>query len=155
MPTKWWSSNISGDYTHNTMVVQQDNDLVEIDANRLTARMNNTFKVTKAISLQHFFMYQGKSRFLQGEMQDMWRMDLGARYTFMGGKASLSARVSDIFRTFYGRLEMYSPDRGAGNFRWEAHTMNIGFTYNFGGKVRSRAEAQQNKSDSQGGGVGF
>lgn len=155
VPTKWWSSNISGDYTHNTMVVQQDNDLVEIDANRLTARMNNTFKVTKAISLQHFFMYQGKSRFLQGEMQDMWRMDLGARYTFMGGKASLSARVSDIFRTFYGRLEMYSPDRGAGNFRWEAHTMNIGFTYNFGGKVRSRAEAQQNKSDSQGGGVGF
>ena len=163
VPTKWWSSNISGDYTHNTMVVQQQKTengvtvpyLEEIDANRLTARMNNTFKLTKAISLQHFFMYQGKSRFLQGEMQDMWRMDLGARYTFMGGKASLSARVSDIFRTFYGRLEMYSPDRGAGNFRWEAHTMNIGFTYNFGGKVRSRAEAQQNKSDSQGGGVGF
>ena len=162
-PTKWWSSNISGDYTHNTMVVNQmknDNGTLvpyteEIDANRLTARMNNTFKLTKVISLQHFFMYQGKSRFLQGEMQDMWRMDLGARYTFMGGKASLSARVSDIFRTFYGRLEMYTPDRGYGQFRWEAQTMNIGFTYNFGGKVRNRAEAQQNKSDNQGGGVGF
>ncbi|MBO6213188.1 outer membrane beta-barrel family protein [Algoriella sp.] len=163
VPTKWWSSNISGDYTHNTMVVQQQKTengvavpyLEEIDANRLTARMNNTFKLTKAISLQHFFMYQGKSRFLQGEMQDMWRMDLGARYTFMGGKASLSARVSDIFRTFYGRLEMYTPDRGYGNFRWEAHTMNIGFTYNFGGKVRNRADAQQNKTESNGGGVGF
>lgn len=162
VPTKWWSSNISGDYTHNTMVVQQEKEengvkvpyFVEIDANRLTARMNNTFKVSKAISLQHFFMYQGKYKFIQGEMRDMWRMDLGARYTFMGGKASLSARVSDIFRTFYGRLEMYNPDRATGKFRWEAHTMNIGFTYNFGGKVRNRAEAQQNKSE-QSGGVGF
>ncbi|QHC83515.1 TonB-dependent receptor [Empedobacter brevis] len=155
VPTKWWSSNISGDYTHNQMIVQQNDELIEIDANRLTARMNNTFKLTKAISLQHFFMYQGKYRFIQGEMQDMWRMDLGARYTFMGGKASLSARVSDIFRTFYGRLEMYTPDRGYGNFRWEAQTLSIGFTYNFGGKVRSRAEAQQNKADNKGGGVAF
>ncbi len=155
VPTKWWSSNISGDYTHNKMIVQQATELIEIDANRLTARINNTFKVSKAISLQHFFMYQGKYRFIQGEMQDMWRMDLGARYTFMGGKASLSARVSDIFRTFYGRLEMYTPDRGMGNFRWEAQTLNIGFTYNFGGKVRNRAEVQQNKSDNNGGGVGF
>lgn len=155
VPTKWWSTNISGDYTHNTMVVQQETELIEMDANRLTARMNNTFKLTKVISLQHFFMYQGKYRFIQGEMQDMWRMDLGARYTFMGGKASLSARVSDIFRTFYGRLEMYTPDRGSGKFRWEAQTMNIGFTYNFGGKVRNRADAQQNKTESNGGGVGF
>ena len=162
-PTKWWSTNISGDYTHNTMVVKQEKEengvkipyIEEIDANRLTARMNNTFKVSKVISLQHFFMYQGKYRFPQGEMQDMWRMDLGARYTFMGGKASLSARVSDIFRTFYGRLEMYTPDRGVGNFRWEAHTLNIGFTYNFGGKVRNRADVQQNKTENNGGGVGF
>jgi len=160
VPTKWWSSNISGDYTFNTMVVRRlDTDknpyTQEIDANRLTARMSNTFKVSKAISLQHFFMYQGKFRFIQGEMQDMWRMDLGARYTFMDGKASLSARVSDIFRTFYGRLEMTDPARGYGNFRWEAQTLNIGFTYNFGGKVRSRAEAQQNKAENSGGGVGF
>ncbi|WP_312133500.1 hypothetical protein [Empedobacter sp.] len=49
---------------------------------------------------------------------------------------------------------MYNPDRATGKFRWEAHTMNIGFTYNFGGKVRNRAEAQQNKSE-QSGGVGF
>ena len=82
-------------------------------------------------------------------------MDLGARYTFMQGRASLSARVSDIFKTFYGRLEMYDPSRGYGNFRWEAQTLNIGFTYNFGGKVRSRAEAQQNKSENKSGGVGF
>ena len=162
-PTKWWSSNISGDYTHNTMVVKQEKEengvkipyIEEIDANRLTARMNNTFKVSKVISLQHFFMYQGKYRFIQGEMRDMWRMDLGARYTFMGGKASLSARVSDIFRTFYGRLEMYNPDRAVGKFRWEAHTLNIGFTYNFGGKVRNRADVQQNKTENNGGGVGF
>ncbi len=160
VPTKWWSSNISGDFTHNTMVVTRMDDFkkpyqYEIDANRLTARMNNTFKLTKSISLQHFFMYQGKYRFVQGEMQDMWRMDLGARYTFMQGRASLSARVSDIFKTFYGRLEMYDPSRGYGNFRWEAQTLNIGFTYNFGGKVRSRAEAQQNKSENKSGGVGF
>ena len=117
--------------------------------------MNNTFKLNKSISLQHFFMLVGKNKNIQGEMQEMWRMDLGARYTFMDGKASLSARVSDIFRTFYGRLETTNPYNGYGNFRWEAQTLNIGFTYNFGGKVRNRADVQQNKTENNGGGVGF
>ncbi|MEG0187188.1 outer membrane beta-barrel family protein [Algoriella sp.] len=161
VPKKWWSTNISGDWTHN-VIVDNEVDLktgefrnVEINANRLTARMNNTFKLNKSISLQHFFMLVGKNKNIQGEMQEMWRMDLGARYTFMDGKASLSARVSDIFRTFYGRLETTNPYNGYGNFRWEAQTLNIGFTYNFGGKVRNRADVQQNKSDNNGGGVGF
>lgn len=30
VPTKWWSSNISGDYTHNTMVVQQQKQKMEL-----------------------------------------------------------------------------------------------------------------------------
>lgn len=150
VPTKWWSMNLSGDWTNNTIV----DDKREIKADRITGRLNNTIKLSSAISLQHFTMYQGKYTFLEGEMNPMWRMDLGARYTFMGGKASLSARMNDIFKTMYGKIDMANPYNGKGTFRWESQSFYVGFSYNFGGKVRSRKEAQQNQSTT-GGGVAF
>lgn len=154
VPTKWWSANLSGDWTNNTIIDVTDQVENEIKTDRLTGRLSNTFKVSPAISIQHFTMYQGKYTFIEGQMNDMWRMDLGARYTFMQGKASLSARMNDIFKTMYGRLDMDRPYNGKGEFRWESQSFYVGFSYNFGGQVRSRKEAQQNRSETSGG-VGF
>ena len=107
------------------------------------------------LSLQQFGFFRGKTKFLQGEMLEMWRMDLGLRYTFMDGKAALSARVNDVFKTMRARVHMDDPYYGYANFNWESQTAYLGFTYNFGGKVKSRAEAQQNKTEQNGGGIGI
>ena len=100
-------------------------------------------------------MYRGKFKFVQGEMQPMWRMDLGARYTFMDGKATLSARVSDIFKTFHAEAHIDNPVPGIGKFHWESHTLYVGFSYNFGGDVRKRNIQQESHQQAPGGGIGF
>lgn len=151
-PFKWWSLNTSFDlYTNEFYMGDQQSK-----GSPWSIRMNNSFNITQNLSLQHFFMYRGKFEFVQGEMQPMWRMDLGARYTFMDGKATFTARVSDIFRTFHSEARISYPDKGIGNFYWEANTLYVGFSYNFGGEVRKRNLNQEpTQTGSGGGGIGF
>src|SRR5690606_20136341 len=128
----------------------------EITGTPWNFRINNNINLTKALSLQNFFMYRGKFKFIQGEMQPMWRMDLGARYSFMNGKAAFTARVSDIFKTFNSEARISNPTSGVGNFYWESQTLYVGFSYNFGGEVRKRNLNQEsNQSGQSGGGIGF
>ncbi|MBY0067287.1 TonB-dependent receptor [Empedobacter falsenii] len=158
--TKWMSTYLAGDFTSSEMqsVIEDENNnpvVKKITANTLSLRMNNTYTLTKQLSLQQFGFFRGKNKFLQGEMLDMWRMDLGIKYSFMQGKASFSARVNDIFNTMKARVNMDNPYEGFAKFKWESRTFYLGFNYNFGGKVKSRAEAQQNKTENQGGGIGL
>lgn len=156
---KWMSLYAAGDFTSSEMqsVLKDENDNPEvkkITANVLSLRMNNTYTLNKNFSIQQFMFYRGKTKFLQGEMLDMWSMNLGVKYTFMEGRASLSARVNDVFNTMRARVNMDNPYEGFARFKWESQTFYLGFNYNFGGKVRSRAEVQQNRTE-QSGGIGL
>lgn len=151
-PTNWWSLNASFDLYQNQFFMGDQ----EVKAQPWSTRVNNNITLTPQLSLQHFFMYRGAYKFIQGEMQPMWRMDLGARYTFMDGKATFTARISDIFKTFYGHAKIGHPTPGEGEFRWEAQTLYVGFTYNFGGEVRKRnLQQESNGGAPSGGGIGF
>lgn len=150
-PTKWWNLNTSFDAYANQFYMGED----KTKGTPWSLRMNNNFNLLKNLSLQNFFMYRGEYKFIQGEMDPMWRMDLGARYSFMEGKATLTARVSDIFKTFHSKAIITSPNQGVGKFYWEAHTLYVGFSYNFGGDVRKRTLKQENNSSGTGGGIGF
>lgn len=156
--TKWMSAYVAGDFTSSEMqsvIPDENNEFVsrKITANTLSLRMNNTYTINKNFSVQQFMFYRGKTKFLQGEMLDMWSMNLGVKYSFMQGKASLTARVNDIFNTMKARVNMDNPYEGFARFKWESRTFYLGFNYNFGGKVRSRAEVQQNKTEQNGGGI--
>lgn len=150
-PLKWWSFNASFDIFANKFYL----DNKEITGMPYNFRINNNINLTKTLSLQNFFMYRGPFEFIQGEMQPMWRMDLGARYTFMDGKATFTARVSDIFKTFHAEARINNPTPGLGQFNWESQTLYVGFSYNFGGDVRKRTLNQESNSAGQGGGIGF
>ncbi len=153
-PYKFWNINTSFDIFSNEI---QDTNYEIVRSNPWNVRISQNFKISNTFSLQNFFMYRGEFEFLQGTMQPMWRMDLGARYSFMDGKATITARVSDIFKTFYAHAEIQNPFISEGTFRWEANTLYVGFSYNFGGKVKSRNDVH-NKSDNSGnvgGGIGF
>lgn len=150
-PLKWWSFNASFDVFANKFYL----DGKEITGTPYNFRINNNITLTKGLSVQNFFMYRGPFKFIQGEMQPMWRMDLGMRYSFMDGKAAFTARVSDIFKTFHAEAHIDNPNRGVGNFYWEAQTLYVGFSYNFGGDVRKRNIQQENNASAPGGGIGF
>lgn len=157
---KWMNTFVAADFTSTEMksfVLDENKNqyLKEITANVLSLRMNNTYTLNKNFSIQHFMFYRGKTKFLQGEMLDMWSMNLGLKYSFMEGKASLTARVNDVFNSMKARVYMDNPYDGFARFKWESRTFYIGFNYNFGGKVRTRAEVQQNKTEQSGGGIGI
>ncbi len=148
----WWTLNASLDFFSNE--IQFLNTTRR--ATPFNARVSQDFTVWKKLKLQYFFMYRGKTIFAQGEMRPMWRMDMGARYDFAKGKASITTRMSDIFNTFYAQADVEQPYLAKGIFRWEAKTFYIGLNYNLGGKVKTRADKQQNRGNSGGGGgVGF
>jgi len=151
--TKWFSTYLAADWTSIKFFYQPDvnSPMEELKTQRLSGRMSNNFTLSKSLSLQHFAFYQGAFEIYQGKMKEMWRTDLGLRYTFMDGKASLNFRVNDLFNTMRAKFDMERPYVGDGNFRWESRTAFVGFTYNFGGKVRSRKEAQQNETETGGG----
>lgn len=154
-PLKWWSFNASFDMFSNKFYLNDENlEVKEVTGTPWNFRVNNNITVLKNLSLQNFFMYRGKFKFVQGEMQPMWRMDLGARYSFMDGKASFTARVSDIFKTFHAEAHVDNPNRGMGNFNWESQTLYVGFSYNFGGDVRKR-NIDNSEQQGPGGGIGF
>lgn len=150
-PVKWWNINASFDIYQNQFYLGEE----EKKGMPWNARVNNNITLTKNLSLQNFFMYRGPFEFIQGEMQPMWRMDLGARYTFMDGKATFTARVSDIFKTFHSEAHIEYPNRGVGKFHWESNTLFVGFSYNFGGDVRKRNLKQENNNAAPSGGIGF
>src|SRR5690606_672659 len=74
-PLKWWNFNASFDIFANKFYLNNE----EITGTPWNFRINNNFTVVKDLSIQNFFMYRGPFKFIQGEMQPMWRMDLGAR----------------------------------------------------------------------------
>jgi len=150
-PLKWWSFNSGFDIFSNKFYLGNK----ETRGTPWNFRINNNFKLLDNLSLQNFFMYRGKFKFVQGEMQPMWRMDLGARYTFMDGKASFTARMSDIFKTFHSVAHIDNPAHGVGNFNWESQTLYVGFSYNFGGNVRKRDIQQESNHQAPGGSIGF
>ena len=157
---KWMSVFLAGDFTSSEMQNVSTESLTstgsstvgKITANVLSLRMNNNFNLTKNLTLQQFGFFRGRTKFLQGEMLEMWSMNLGLRYTFMEGKAALSARMNDVFNTMRARVNMNNPFDGEARFKWESQTFYLGFNYNFGGKVKTRAEVQQNQTQ-QGGGI--
>lgn len=150
-PLKWWSFNASFDVFANKFYL--DNE--EVTGTPWNFRINNNINLTKGLSIQNFFMYRGPFKFIQGDVNPMWRMDLGMRYSFMDGKAAFTARVSDIFKTFHSELDVTNPTPGHAQFYWESHTLYVGFSYNFGGEVRKRNLQQESNQAAQGGGIGF
>ncbi|SMC48791.1 Outer membrane receptor proteins, mostly Fe transport [Moheibacter sediminis] len=150
-PVKWWSFNASFDIFANKFYLGEE----EVTGTPWNFRINNNINLTKDLSVQNFFMYRGPFKFIQGEMQPMWRMDLGMRYSFMDGKAAFTARVSDIFKTFNAEAHITNPTPGLGQFFWESQTLYVGFSYNFGGEVRKRHLNQESNQSGGGGGIGF
>lgn len=150
-PIRWWSFNASFDAFSNELFY----DTQRKQSFQWNARANNNFTINKQLSIQNFFMYRGKFEFIQGESMPMWRLDLGARYSFMNGKATLSARVTDIFKTFYSEVNLTNPVNGKGKFQWESQTVYVGFSFNIGGDVRKRNIIRESEQSAGGSGIGF
>ena len=167
-PIKWWSINGSFDLfsqtqrglteTLNTSDPNPtEDDIVEekvkVDNTAWNLRMNNSFTVTKKLTLQAFGFYRGRNKSIQFDANPMYFVNLGARYSFAEGKGTLSFNYNDIFNTMRFAFEGSYPYAQEGSFNWESNNVYVGMSYRFGsGKNRAKSRKRRDNNTKQGGG---
>ncbi|WP_034259041.1 TonB-dependent receptor domain-containing protein [Altibacter lentus] len=166
-PTKWWNFNTSFDLYNQTQkgiaerLIQDDNPTVddivlesyEVNNMAWNFRMFNNFSVTEKLTFSAFGFYRGKARTLQFDVDPMYFVNIGARYSLWDGQGTFSINYNDIFDTmkFAGDGEL--PYRQSVEFNWESNTIFVGLNYRFGGG-KYRAKSRKNRDDREKDGSG-
>ncbi|MCR9227606.1 MAG: TonB-dependent receptor family protein [Flavobacteriaceae bacterium] len=167
-PLKWWGINGSFDLfsqtqrglteTLNTTDPEpSEEDIVaqrvKVDNTAWNLRINNSFTVTKALTLQAFGFYRGRNKSIQFNADPMYFVNLGARYSFAEGKGTLSLNYNDIINTMRFAFEGDYPFAQEGAFNWESNNVYLGLSYRFGsGKNQAKQRKQRDNNTKQGGG---
>lgn len=168
-PTKWWSLNASFDlYSRRqtgfaesldpTIVNPTESDIevsnVEVNNVIYNFRVFNNFRVTKSLSLSAFAMYRGPDTGLNFEMDPMYFVNLGMRYSFLeDNRATFSLNFNNVFDTQEISIVSERPFRQTVNFQPEFKTIFAGLSYRFGGgKYRAKSRKQRDDDEKQGGG---
>ncbi|NNL16355.1 MAG: outer membrane beta-barrel protein, partial [Flavobacteriaceae bacterium] len=167
-PAKWWSINGSFDFYSQTQksiserltvspeLATPDDivlESVEVDNVAWNFRMYNSFKVSKSVSFSAFGFYRGRNKGVQFEMEPMYFVNLGMRYSFLDRKANFSLNFNDVFDTMRAEFKGDRPFNQAGKFEWESQTIQASLSYRFGsGKYKAKSRKQRDQDEKQGGG---
>jgi outer membrane receptor protein involved in Fe transport len=168
-PTKWWSINGSFDFYSQTQKSISERltvtpelatiddiviESVEVDNLAWNFRMYNNFKVNKSLSFSAFGFYRGRNKGVQFEMEPMYFVNLGMRYSFIDNKANFSLNFNDVFDTMRAQFSGSRPFYQEGQFEWESQTIQASLTYRFGsGKYRAKSRKQRDQDIKEGGGL--
>ncbi|SDS72072.1 Outer membrane receptor proteins, mostly Fe transport [Formosa sp. Hel1_31_208] len=169
-PTKWWSFNASFDlYARKqtgiaesldpTIIDPAETDInlnkVEVDNIIYNFRIFNNFKATKKLSFSAFAMYRGKDTGLNFEMDPMYFVNLGMRYSFLeDNRATFSMNFNNVFDTQEISIVSERPFRQTVNFQPEFSTIFVGLSYRFGGgKYRAKSRKRRDNDEKSGGGL--
>ncbi|MGC6430172.1 MAG: TonB-dependent receptor domain-containing protein [Jejuia sp.] len=171
-PTKWWSLNASFDlYSQiqkgiaeridptlsNPTVNDIIEETVEVDNVIWNFRVFNNFKVSKKLTFTAFGMYRGKNTGLNFEMDPMYFVNLGGRYSFLpDNRATLSLSFNDVFRTQEINITSERPFDQRAMFVPEFRTFFVGLNYKFGGgKYRAKSRKRRDNDEKSGSGGMF
>ncbi len=170
-PTKWWSFNASFDLFSQiqsgfaesldpNIENPTEEDIVteygEANVVSYNFRMFNNFKVTKELTLSAFGFYRGRNKTLQFEVDPMYFVNIGARYSLWEGRGTFSINYNDIFETMKFSFDGESPYRQNGEFNWESNTINVNLSYRFGGgKYRAKSRKRRDNDEKSGSGGVF
>jgi outer membrane receptor protein involved in Fe transport len=164
--TKWWDIQPSIDFSsiNQKGIVSKYYPLEDISKPEertvtvaaFNGRMNSNFKVNKRLSFLLFGFYRGAVEGIQNDSHEMYKMDIGSRYTLLDNKMNLSLRFNDVFNTMKYAFDTQYPYPQSGQFTWESQTVYLGLTYNFGGgKIKNLQRKQREDNTNKGGGGMF
>ncbi|MCT8340092.1 TonB-dependent receptor [Flavobacteriaceae bacterium TK19130] len=162
-PFKWWNFNASFDLytqtqkgiterldttTENPTATDIISEMVQVDNTAWNFRMINNFKVTEALTLSAFGFYRGANQNLQFDVDPMYFVNVGARYSLWEGRGTFSVNYNDIFDTMRFAFDGTRPYAQIGEFNWESNTVFVGLSYRFGGG-KYRAKSRRNRDDRE------
>ncbi|RZN82176.1 MAG: TonB-dependent receptor [Winogradskyella sp.] len=168
-PIKWWSINASFDLYNQkqkgiaesidpTLTNPVEGDInvntVEVDNLVYNFRVFNNFKITKKLSVSAFGLYRGKETGLNFEVDPIYLVNLGMRYSFLqDNRATFSLNFNNVFDTQEISVLSERPFRQQVNFEGEFKTIFAGLSYRFGGgKYRAKSRKRRDNDEKSGGG---
>lgn len=168
-PAKWWSFNTGFDMysqtqkgiteridptIENPKISDIVTEYVEVDNLIWNFRIFNNLSLSKKLTFTAFGMYRGKNTGLNFEMEPMYFVNLGARYSFLeDNRATFSINFNDVFGTQEIAITSERPYLQMANFIGEFQTWSVALSYKFGsGKYRAKSRKRRDDNEKSGGG---
>ncbi|MDR3273354.1 MAG: TonB-dependent receptor [Flavobacteriaceae bacterium] len=153
-PFKWWSINSGFEFYWGKVSGYTLDEYYTRNTSRFFGRVNNTFNLSKASSIQLFGFYRSKSQDIQGNYNPQWKMDVSVKQAFMDNNLSFTLKLSDIFNTNHSEWEILRPSHQTGEWHWDSSVLSFAVTYNFasGKKIQQIERKQKDDNTKQGGG---
>ena len=110
-------------------------------------------KVNEKITLTAFGFYRGQNKTLQFDINPMYFVNVGSRYSFASNKGTLSLNFNDVFNTMKFGFDGSKPFTQKGAFEWESRTIFLGLNYRFGdSKYRAKSRKNRDNKEKEAGG---
>ena len=152
--TNWWSTNTSFEAYGQQLKGVVGEEALESDNMAWTLRSNHSFKPTEQFTLQLTGFYRSASKELQFDMEPMFFMNFGARYSFWNDAAQFSINFNDIFNTQKFEFTNGRPMGHEGKFQGQTQRVYLGLSYRFGGtENKSPNRKQRDRNELNGGGM--
>lgn len=152
--TPWWSSNSSFEVYDQNLKGVVGTENLSTSNTAWTFRTNHSFKVMDKLTAQLFGFYRSAAKSLQFDMEPMYFINLGARYSLLNDQATLSINFNDVFNTQQFKYKNGRPLAQNGKFKGESQNVYLGFSYRFGDGKMQRSQRKARKSDElEGGGM--
>lgn len=152
-PAHYWDLNANFNLYGQSLNGYLGSSYVEKESTFYRFQANNSFKISNRLKLQLFGIYQGPAETLQFEIDDMYFVNMGARYSFWDDKASLSLNVNDIFKTQYQEFTTSLPTPQTGKLTNDSRNVYLGFSYRFGGGKNRALQRKQRDDNTASGGM--
>ncbi len=153
--TDWWSTNTALELYGQNLRGIVGTESIEVENRALTFRTNHNFKATESLTFSLFGFYRSPAKDLQIDMNSMYFMNIGARYSFLEeNKATISLNFNDVFDTQEFGFDDGRPFSQQGRFKGETQTVYLGFSYRFGGG-KNKALKRKSRDDNEAGGGGI
>ena len=130
---KWWDVTANANLFYMNMTPKAGFDARSTSNFNWHGNLTTNFKVLPTLSAQLRGDYRSGMKTLQGEMKDMYGLDLALKKELFNNKANLSFNVRDLFNTRKFEMENYLNDKKVHfSHRWMSRTFTLSFSYRFG-----------------------
>ncbi|SIQ60408.1 outer membrane beta-barrel family protein [Pontibacter lucknowensis] len=150
-PYKWWRLNASVSGFRVELNDAGGDTELSNDQWTWNSKLNSTMTVWKDLAIQVSANYRAPMADIQGQMQEIYAVDLGLKKDVLNKKGTITLRVSDIFDTREFNFESFGPGfEQTNNNKRQTRIAFIGFTYRLNSEDNNRERRRQR--DEQGGG---
>jgi outer membrane receptor protein involved in Fe transport len=147
-PVKWWRLNASlSGFRVELNDVQGDTELSN-DQWTWNSKLNSSMTVWKDLAIQVSADYRAPMADIQGQMQEMYAVDLGLKKDVLNKKGTVTLRVSDIFNTREFNFVSYGTGfEQVHNNKRQSRIAFLGFTYRLNSEDSNRERRRQNQQN--------